>query len=401
MNMFDTGMFGMLHPNERKRIMQGGSLYQRTDLSTAGGATDQTQTQTKDEPWHKGFFWNKGKRQQTDTAPSFTDLGELGTTTGQDIGKGGAILPSSDKYAGATGTVDAAKSTVPFHPSFSNKDGSTFSTKDISQDKINWFSKLVGLGKQSSKEFKESGGFDKMMSNPAFTLGLALMQSSAQGKSIGSGVLDNFVKAAGISEHFKDRLEAKVQEPIEATQGQIDSVKATLETMDVKAPNVWEAGIKKIFTGKNVKALYDEAAESIANAVELKVNKIKLAHRKSGSTEPLVINQEFRRNIIQGLIDKGSFKKVRGTWFFTAGTIEAPHVPLKNKAEGGPVAAGEPYVVGEGGPEYFLPQESGKILSNDDSRIFAMLLSANPQLQNVSKTRAEKILRNRFPEYFE
>ena len=71
------------------------------------------------------------------------------------------------------------------------------------------------------------------------------------------------------------------------------------------------------------------------------------------------------------------------------------------KEQGGPVAKGQPYVVGEGGPEYFLPQESGKILSNDDSRIFSMLLSANPQLQNVSRTRAEKILRNRFPEYFE
>ena len=74
---------------------------------------------------------------------------------------------------------------------------------------------------------------------------------------------------------------------------------------------------------------------------------------------------------------------------------------IETKASGGPVTRGKPYIVGEGGPEYFLPKESGKILSNDDSRIFAMLLSANPQLQQVSRTRAEKILRNRFPEYFE
>ena len=32
-------------------------------------------------------------------------------------------------------------------------------------------------------------------------------------------------------------------------------------------------------------------------------------------------------------------------------------------------------------------------IDNDDSRIFAMLLAANPQLQQVSKTRAEKIMR--------
>ena len=74
---------------------------------------------------------------------------------------------------------------------------------------------------------------------------------------------------------------------------------------------------------------------------------------------------------------------------------------LETKAQGGPVAKGQSYVVGEQGPEYFLPKESGKILSNDDSRIFSMLLAANPQLQNVSRTRSEKILRNRFPEYFE
>ena len=30
-----------------------------------------------------------------------------------------------------------------------------------------------------------------------------------------------------------------------------------------------------------------------------------------------------------------------------------------------------------------------------------MLLAANPQLQKVSKARAEKIIRARFPEYFE
>ena len=81
----------------------------------------------------------------------------------------------------------------------------------------------------------------------------------------------------------------------------------------------------------------------------------------------------------------------------TAATIRKP----VNFAQGGQIQAGQHAIVGEQGPEYFLPKESGKILSNDDSRIFAMLLAANPQLQNVSRTRSEKILRNRFPEYFD
>jgi hypothetical protein len=74
---------------------------------------------------------------------------------------------------------------------------------------------------------------------------------------------------------------------------------------------------------------------------------------------------------------------------------------LEAKAQGGPVQAGKPYIVGEQGPEVIIPNASGNVLSNDNSQIFAMLLAANPQLQQVSRTRSEKILRNRFPEYFE
>jgi len=70
-------------------------------------------------------------------------------------------------------------------------------------------------------------------------------------------------------------------------------------------------------------------------------------------------------------------------------------------AEGGPVEAGKAYVVGEKGPEVIIPTSDGEVLSNDDSQIYAMLLASNPQLQKVSRARAEKILRSRFPEYFE
>ena len=72
-----------------------------------------------------------------------------------------------------------------------------------------------------------------------------------------------------------------------------------------------------------------------------------------------------------------------------------------NREHGGPVTAGKPYVVGEKGPEIIIPRSDGDVLTNDDSQIYAMLLASNPQLQKVSKARAEKIMRNRFPEYFE
>ena len=79
---------------------------------------------------------------------------------------------------------------------------------------------------------------------------------------------------------------------------------------------------------------------------------------------------------------------------------DVSHQTIEPKAQGGPVQAGKPYVVGEQGPEIIIPHSSGNVLSNDDSQIYAMLLAANPQLQKVSKSRAESILKSRFPEYF-
>jgi SLT domain-containing protein len=97
--------------------------------------------------------------------------------------------------------------------------------------------------------------------------------------------------------------------------------------------------------------------------------------------------------INNGEIDKKGGLKIGG-YNIIDSTLEA-------KARGGPVEQGKPYVVGEEGPEIIIPRSDGNVLSNDDSQIYAMLLASNPQLQKVSRQRAEKILRNRFPEYFE
>ena len=48
-------------------------------------------------------------------------------------------------------------------------------------------------------------------------------------------------------------------------------------------------------------------------------------------------------------------------------SIHLPSIPLIGKALGGPVVAGTPYLVGEQGPELFLPNTSGTILPNVSS----------------------------------
>jgi hypothetical protein len=82
--------------------------------------------------------------------------------------------------------------------------------------------------------------------------------------------------------------------------------------------------------------------------------------------------------------------------FFGRG-VQSKAEPL---AKGGPVEAGQDYIVGEEGPEMFVSETNGTIINNDDSKVVSMLLESNPQLKNISRARAVKILKARFPDYF-
>ncbi len=248
---------------------------------------------------------------------------------------------------------------------------------------------------KAAANWKDKGGFEGLMANPAFSLGLALMQSSANGKTINQGILDNFVKSAKISSEFKDRIEARKQKPIQATQADIGEMKSMLERFKIAEPNIFEKGFS-FLKGENATADYDRAVEAIAIEYQ---KRIASAQKNNKSGKPLVIDSTFKERILKEMLNSKDFKEKKG-WFgpFTKGTLEKKSV---FRAHGGPVEAGKPYVVGEKGPEIIIPTSDGNVLSNDDSQIFNMLLASNPQLQKVSRQRAEKVLRSRFPEYFE
>ena len=244
---------------------------------------------------------------------------------------------------------------------------------------------------KASANWKDKGGFEGLMANPAFSLGLALMQSSANGKTINQGILDNFVKSAKISTEFKDRLEAKQGGVIEATEGQMDDIKSVLGTKGIDKPGWW----RKILPGNQSEG-YEQAVEDVAVKVQIKVKAMKKAAKNSG--KDIVVGKRLYKKIIDDMIASGEIKNVGGV---NIGGYQVIDSTLEAKAKGGPVESGKPYVVGEKGPEIIIPTSDGNVLSNDDSQIFSMLLASNPQLQKVSRQRAERVLRNRFPEYFE
>ena len=103
-----------------------------------------------------------------------------------------------------------------------------------------WWHKLANMANvdmdKAMASWKDKGGFEGLMANPAFTMGLAFMQAGAEGKTLGQGALDNVMKAGGISQHYKKIIEDRKQEPIQATAGDIDEVKSLLKTMNVDDP---------------------------------------------------------------------------------------------------------------------------------------------------------------------
>ena len=331
----------------------------------------------------RGIFW----KDKTNTGIDFTSIGG----TGPLDQRGKQILPSDINYPGKVNQLQkqaAYKDDI-------RRGGTGINQQNTEQlGFLQRLSNLAGVDMdKAAAMWKDKGGFEGLMSNPAFTMGLAFMQAGANGKTLGQDALNNVVKAAGISAEFKDRIDARKQAPIQATAGDIAEVKGLLETMNIEDPSWIEKVVGKV-KGENRQAMFDMAAEDIAIALQQEMARLQKAN-KSGT--PLVFNTRRKLEILKRLQKQGKIKKKGGT-FFTAATLETD-VKIPSRAKGGPVRANKAYVVGEQGPEVVIPHSSGNVIANDDSQIFAMLLAANPQLQKVSK--AMKILRSRFPEYFE
>jgi hypothetical protein len=373
--LFNVFGFGMQKPDDKWKFFE-----------------NQKDRNIEEEKQKRGIFWANRDMNKPKKTKSDFDISSMGGTGPLDQ-TGKQILPSDKNYPGAN--INNIQNQNAY------KDSIQTGGQGTQNEDIGFMSKLANMAgvdmKEATVNWKDKGGFEGLMSNPGFTLGLALMQSSAQGKTIGAGVLDNFVKAAGISAQFKDRMDARKMEPIQATSGDIAEVKDMLKSINIEEGNWFE----NLLGGKKSGARYEAAVEEIALEFQKEIREKQAQLKREGKSQ--VIKRTDQLRIMERLVKSGKIQK-KGSWLskigITSETLQDTS-GTKGLARGGPVRANKAYVVGEEGPEYFLPKESGKVVSNDDSRIFAMLLAANPQLQQVSKTRAEKIMRSRFPEYFD
>ena len=255
--------------------------------------------------------------------------------------------------------------------------------------------------KTAKTNWQDNGGFEALMSKPEFGIGLSLLQQASEGKSIGEAGLKAALDGGLISRQYAKQIAARAKVLAPITEDQRAEAAAALKAMNIDEPGIWDK-LKNFST--NQPALWREALNKIAEKAEADA---KLKSKEKGGQE---VRPDYNKAILN-LNDSGIIN-IRGPQLFgfIEGTATANPSDIEKKIRegklpkkelGGPVTKGTAYLVGEVGPEVFIPKETGKIISFDDSKIINLLLESNPQLKALTPARSEKILRNRFPDYFE
>jgi hypothetical protein len=440
-NTFDIFKYGLLNFNERAKdtlfgekqsVLPGQDTMRRSEeglvgqsMEFAGGVYDEGVAKAKD------YALGKEKLVSSPSIGQTVRPGFKGSQMDQDINKGldkgielfdkgikgsvkignemfDAMFPSEGNL-NAISKADKNKFMAGYNEG--QVDPKLFNamkekTSPLGEKDVGTLEKIMGIDLDTAKaNWKDKGGFEGLMSNPAFTLGLALMQSSANGKTINQGILDNFITSAKISSEFKDRIKARGSIIGPASEEEIGQVEAFLESKKIGSSG-FKDKFKDFFTGSTNEADYKTMLSDVAQYNNKRAADLEAKGKKVVKDERFMeatINEMRQKGLLKTK-EKGKDKGFLSNFNLFRTKIEskdAGSAGLGFKAKGGPVEQGKPYVVGEEGPEIIIPRSDGNVLSNDDSQIYAMLLASNPQLQKVSRQRAEKILRNRFPEYFE
>jgi len=255
--------------------------------------------------------------------------------------------------------------------------------------------KIFGLTiSDIQKNWAKNGGFEGLMASPTFQIGLGIIQTSMLGKQLGTDIQDIILKSGAVSSAYKDKIKSRTKQLAPINMDQRREVETELRNYGLEPPDVVDK-LKAMFKGDKVKAeaRYNEALALIYEETE------KVAESKTLPGQSRRRKSSDYREAVDNLVKSGKISVTEAGFIFP-GTVKTTSPGIKGKASGGPVAADKSYIVGEKGPELFVPELDGNIINNDDLKVVNMLLESNPQLKGISRARAVKILKARFPDYF-
>ena len=112
---------------------------------------------------------------------------------------------------------------------------------------------------------------------------------------------------------------------------------------------------------KQYQGLVNNISSSIENGLVSIADRTKTVEEAFKDMAADIIRQLYRVLVVQQMV--GSFDAATGEGSGLAGFFGGM---LKPRANGGPVTAGQPYLVGERGPELFVPSSNGGVVANDN-----------------------------------
>jgi len=116
---------------------------------------------------------------------------------------------------------------------------------------------------------------------------------------------------------------------------------------------------------KEQQGLYDTIQSSMEDAFMSMVDGTKSAKDAFKSMAAAIIKELYNVLVVQQLV--GSFDRATGKGAGITGFLGKALTGMF-KADGGPVSAGQPYIVGERGPELIIPKSSGMVLTNGQTK---------------------------------
>ena len=192
--------------------------------------------------------------------------------------------------------------------------------------------KLIGYTSEGTQETGKKIG-NEIMSSMTVT--------ATQGSSFFVKILDKIYGPEG-----QARVDQFLTDFYDEAEGMLDRVKAF--TALVFGPDL-TAKIKEAFANSDVGDYTRTLAEGMVKAAQMFEDSLAQAFVNGKA--------DFQ--------DLADFIKVTLAKAFIQKTITGPLMMLFGLAKGGPAKAGQPYIVGEEGPELFIPNQSGTVIPND------------------------------------
>lgn len=165
-----------------------------------------------------------------------------------------------------------------------------------------------------------------------------------------------------------------------ATKNELDAAQATMQDKIAKKTAEYNSEVEqinKLIADKEAeKTAYLAAQEAMTNAFKLNVE----ARKKQ------VLNEKANLADLKTSVDslKSAYDALAAAQSKTIGgqaTATASGLKITGKATGGPVSGGTPYIIGEKGPEMFVPAGSGTIIPNDKMGGVTININ-NPSVRN-------------------